>query len=154
VLHHLAVLNAGYLEEIIRGLKVIECRLGTTDRPAHGHTRAGDLIWLKEVAGPIRAVASASSVRVFEDLTPAGVDEIRRTFDAGIRAIPDFWLKKRDATAATLIWLASVCPLRPFRVHKRDRRGWVVLADPPIPGRRLRAADPATVVSRRDRAYL
>lgn len=140
VRHHLAVLYPAYLADILAGRKTVECRFGRTGLPPHGFLQAGDLIWFKEVSGPVRAVVRARSVRRLADLTPARVRLIRREWGRQIRAPEAFWQAHRGATAATLIWLGSVCPLRPFWVDKRDRRAWVVLADPPIPGHPVRPA--------------
>jgi len=70
-------------------------------------------------------------------LTPTMVDLIRQEWNREIRAPEAFWRARARgrATSATLIWLGNVCPLRPFRIEKRNRRAWMVLAGPPIPGR-------------------
>ena len=132
--HHLAVLYRSYLDEIIAGRKTIECRFGKMGCLHHGVLLAGDLIWLKEVSGPVRAVAAARSVRCFSPLTQEMLAFIRREWDSQIRAPAAFWRGCRWATVATLIWLGPVCPLRPFWIEKRDRRAWVLLDGPLIPG--------------------
>lgn len=138
--HHLAILYRPLLKAIIEGQKKIECRLGKMGHPPHEVLSAGDLIWLKEAGGPIRAVATARSVRSFPHLTRHKLDLIRRRWSSEICAPESFWRSGRDATAATLIWLGEVCPLEPFRIVKRDLRAWVVLAGPPVPGQAIQAA--------------
>ncbi len=141
--HHLAVLYRPYVDEIIAGRKTVECRLGKMGFPPHGFLRAGDLIWFKEVSGPVRAVATARSVRCLAPLTPAMIDLIRREWNREIRAPAEFWESRRRAAAATLIWLGNVCSLRPFWIEKRNRRAWMVLDGPPIPGQPIRPAQSA-----------
>lgn len=146
--HHLAILYGSYLDEVVSGRKTVECRLGKMGYPPHGAVRPGDLIWFKETSGPVRVVASAQSIRCFRDVTPAMVETIRRQWGREIRASADFWQRGRQmgAEAVTLIWLGNVCPLRPFRVEKRNRRAWVVLAEAPAPGQ--------AVVARREQEAL
>ena len=144
--HHLAVLYRSYLDEIAEGRKTVECRLGRMGSPPHGFLRSGDLIWFKEISGPVRVVASARSVRCFRDLTPAMIELIRREWNREIRASAEFWDQRCHATAATLVWLGHVCPLRPFHIAKRNRRAWMVLGGPPIPGEAVVAGLPARVV--------
>jgi len=133
--HHLAIVHRVYLDKIVCGQKEIECRLGRIGYPPHGFVCCGDLIWFKESSGPIGAVASVRSVRYVEPLTRDLLVWIRGEFNDRICAPASFWESGERATVATLIWLEHVCPLRPFDVAKRDRRAWVVLAEPPIPGR-------------------
>jgi hypothetical protein len=132
--HHLAILHSTYLDAILTGEKTIECRLGRMGHIPYVGLNPGDSIWLKESSGPVRAVATAGMVRRFDRLTPARVDWLRREFNGGIRAPASFWRQHRGARFATLTWLQDVCALSPFWVVKRDRRAWVVLSSPPVPG--------------------
>ena len=138
--HHLAVLYRVYFDAILAGRKSIECRLAKMGNIPHGLVEPGDLIWLKESCGPIRAVCGVRMVRCFDRLTPARVDWLCRRFNAGIGAPGAFWRQHRYARVATLIWLDNVCALEPFVVKKSDRRAWVVLAAPPVPGEALVSA--------------
>jgi hypothetical protein len=132
--HHLAVVYRTYVDDVLAGRKTIECRFGRMGYLPDGAIQAGDLIWLKEVSGPIRAVAGARSIRRFSPLTRGRIEAIRREWNDQIRAPRAFWQAARRATVATLIWLDPVCALEPFRIAKRDRRAWVLLDGPPVPG--------------------
>jgi len=132
--HHLAVFYRSCLDDIIAGLKTIECRLGQVNLPPHGDLDAGDLIWLKQVSGPVRAVVTARSVRRFDPLTPHLLKLIRRQWGQQIRAPLSFWKGHQSANLATLIWLTDVCTFKPFTIEKRDRRAWIILESPPVPG--------------------
>ncbi len=132
--HHLATIKSQYIDAIMAGSKTVECRLSRLGIIPQGVVQPGDLLWLKESSGPIRAVAAVGEVRAFEGLTPVKVDWLQRRFNGGVAASPEFWRRHRDARFATLMWLVNVCPLQPFNVRKTDRRAWVVLAAPPMPG--------------------
>ena len=147
--HHLAVVYRTYLDEIIAGRKTVECRFGRADRPPHGVVQPGDLIWLKEVSGPIRAVVRTEGVRCLSGLTPAGIDQIRQTWNRHIRGTAAFWRSCRHQPAVTLVWFGDLCPLRAFWIDKSDRRAWVVLAGPPLPGRPVEARNAGAVFGRR-----
>jgi len=133
--HHLAILYRNHLDAILAGEKTIECRLSKLGYIPRSSLDVGDLIWLKESSGPIRAVASAGTVKRFDGLTPARVDWLQSQFNDGIQAPASFWQQRRRSRFATLIWLENLCIFKPFWVVKRDRRAWVVLSGPPIPGR-------------------
>ncbi len=139
--HHLAVLYASYVDAILAGQKTVECRLAKLGNNPYRALRPGDLLWLKDSCGPIRAVAGVREVRFFDRLTPARVDWLCERFNGQIGASAAFWQERRDARFATLAWLENVCPLAPFRVSKSDRRAWVVLAEPPRPDRPLVSLD-------------
>jgi ASC-1-like (ASCH) protein len=132
--HHLAILYRSYVDAILSGEKTIECRLSRMGNIPQALVQPGDLIWLKERCGPVRAVAAARVVRRFEHLTPDRVDWLRRRFNAGIAGPASFWYQHRSARVGVLIWLDNICPLEPFWVSKSDRRAWGVLAAPPVPG--------------------
>jgi hypothetical protein len=100
------------------------------------------LIWLKQVSGPIRAVVTAKSVRTFEKLTPHLIQLIQQQWGSEIGAPQSFWRSRRSARFATLIWMGDICGLKPFHIEKRDRRTWIVLQGPPVPGSATQAKPP------------
>lgn len=138
--HHLIILAAKYLEAILSGRKTAECRLSRVEQAPYQAVRPGDLLWLKEVSGPVRAVATAGRVHCFKELDPSRLGVLRRRFNGDIAAPASFWQLHHDARFATLIWLESICPLTPFRIAKTDRRAWVVLHGPPVPGQSVLTA--------------
>lgn len=84
--HHLAILYRTYLDAILAEKKTIECRLGRIGHIPHSSFNSGDMIWLKESSGPVRAVVTAGTIRRFSGLTPARVAWLRRRFNGGIQA--------------------------------------------------------------------
>ena len=138
--HHLAVLYRTFVDAILAGHKTVECRLGRWGRPHHGLVKAGDLIWLKEVSGPVRAVVRASEVHTISLVSAADLRLVQRDWNDRVGAPSAFWQRGRGASVATLIGLGDVCGFGPdgFEIIKRDRRAWVPLAAPPVPGQPLR----------------
>jgi len=132
---HLAILKRPYLDAVIQGRKTIELRLARTRSAPFRKIARRDAIYLKQSAGPIRAVATAKRVLFLEDLTPAAVRDIKREHNHRILGAPDYWRDKSTARYATLIWLAGVRELTPRdpRPHAEPFFGaaWRVLTATP-----------------------
>lgn len=137
IMHHLAVLQRNYLAALLRGGKTVECRLSRVSRPPHGHVATGDWVWFKQTGGPVRAVARIGRVREWDEMTPTRLAGLRTRYGRAIQAPASFWEAHRSARFATLIWLDHICAIQPFKLLKSDRRAWVVLSAPPVPGRPL-----------------
>ncbi|WP_147262911.1 hypothetical protein [Roseiarcus fermentans] len=84
----------------------------------------GDIIPLKQVAGPICGLAFARRIWCY-DLAIEPLDRIRHRFGAGIRGDNEFWSSGADALYASLIELDEPTSIGPVNCGKRDRRGWV-----------------------------
>ena len=136
--HHLAILQRVYVDQIVAGKKTVECRLGHGGHLPHGAVHPGDLVWLKEVSGPVRAVVKVMDVKTIPLGSAEAITRLRREWNDRILAPSEFWQARREARVATLIVLGDLCAFKPFRVVKTDRRAWVALCHPPVPGRRLR----------------
>lgn len=67
---HLAILTKPYLEKILAGQKTIASRFSRARVPPFIKVRAVDVVFLKEVAGPVHAIALASYVQFFGPLGP------------------------------------------------------------------------------------
>lgn len=125
---HLAVFVEPYLSYVLDGSKTIESRFSTRPIAPHRCVHEGDVILLKPSGKPIVGWCRAGTVWNYE-LDPASWLEIRDRFSPALRAQDDFWESRRAAQFATLIQVHDVHEVIPTRVDKRDRRGWVVLAD-------------------------
>ncbi len=139
--HHLAVLCATYLQLIREGTKTVECRLSRHAEPPYGVVESGDLLWLKEASGPVRAVAEVGKVQLIESVDRAALRRIRRQLDDRIQAEPAFWRIKHRAAYCTLIWLRDVQSVTPFRIVKTDSRAWVMLDGPLSPDQAIAPAE-------------
>lgn len=123
---HLAIFAEPFLSLVLSGEKTIESRFSRNRCAPFGEVGDGDIILLKEVAGPICGLALARRTWCY-DLTTEPIDRIRHRFGAGICAADDFWTSRADALYATLIELDTPTTIAPITCDKRDRRGWVAL---------------------------
>lgn len=123
---HLAIFAEPFLSMVLSGEKTIESRFSRSRCAPYGEIDDGDIILLKEVAGPICGLALARQIWCY-DLGTEPIDRIRRRFGAGIRAEDEFWSSRADALYATLIELGVPASIAPVSCVKRDRRGWVSL---------------------------
>ncbi|MDP1793056.1 MAG: hypothetical protein Q8K63_02865 [Acidimicrobiales bacterium] len=129
---HLAVFVEPYLSHVFDGSKTVESRFSARPIAPHGRVATGDVILLKRSGQPITGWCRAGTVWSYA-LDPASWTEIRHRFTASLRAQGDFWESRKAAHFATLIQVEDVHKVRPTPVNKRDRRGWVVLADRDAP---------------------
>lgn len=123
---HLAIFAEPFLSMVLSGEKTIESRFSRNRCAPYGEIDDGDIILLKEVAGPICGLALARRIWCY-DLGTEPIDRIRHRFGAAIRADDEFWSSRADALYATLIELDAPASIAPVGCDKRDRRGWVSL---------------------------
>jgi hypothetical protein len=124
---HIGVFAEPFLSLIIDGRKTVESRFSRMRCAPFQEVATGDVLLLKQIGGPVCAVARIAEVW-FHDLTSNLIHEIRRDFGGQIGGDDAFWADQQDAEFATLMRLAGVHRVRPVPVVKRDRRGWVSLS--------------------------
>lgn len=123
---HLAIFSEPFLSLVLSGEKTIESRFSRNRCAPFGEIGDGDVILLKEVAGPICGIALARRTWCYHLVTEP-IDRIRNRFGRGICADDAFWTSRVDALYATLIELDAPTSIAPVTWEKRDRRGWVSL---------------------------
>jgi hypothetical protein len=123
---HLAIFSEPFLTHILEGRKTIESRFSRSRCAPFGGVVEGDVILVKQVAGPICGLSLVRQVWFF-DLAYEPLEKIKTRYAAGICADEDFWELRRDTSYATLIQLEETVPIEPVWCDKRDRRGWVSL---------------------------
>lgn len=123
---HLAIFSEPFLSMVLTGEKTIESRFSRNRCAPYGEVGNGDIILLKEVAGPISGLVLARSTWCY-DLTCEPIDRIRKRFGARIGGDDAFWSSRSDALYATLVELDTPTSISPVGCDKRDRRGWVCL---------------------------
>lgn len=143
---HLAIVEPVYVGAILGGRKRVEARLGRDRRAPFGAVRLGDRVCFKRRSGPCVAFADVAQVESVWLSSPEDVDRLRRRVQAFVLAGPGFWVHKREARYATLVWFEHVEPIdaRPdlsSHITPGDRSGWHVL--PADVEHLIRAADPA-----------
>ena len=123
---HVAVFAEPFLTLVLSGRKTIESRFSRNRCAPYGEVHEGDVILLKQVAGPICGIALARRIWSY-DLKTEPIGRIKERFGMRICADDAFWTSRTDALYATLIELDATVPIAPARCDKRDRRGWVSL---------------------------
>lgn len=123
---HLAIFAEPFLSMVLSGEKTIESRFSRNRCAPYGDIDDGDIILLKEAAGPICGLALARRTW-FYDLGVEPIERIRHRFGTGIRAGDEFWSSRADALYATQIELDAPVSIVSVNCNKRDRRGWVSL---------------------------
>lgn len=123
---HLAIFAEPFLSKVLSGEKTMESRFSRNRCAPYGEIGDGDILLLKEVAGPICGLALARRTWCY-DLAIEPIDRIRFRFGAEIGADDKFWASRAEAAYATLIELHASATISPVSCDKRDRRGWVAL---------------------------
>jgi len=126
---HLAVLTKPYLEKIMAGQKTIESRFSKFRTPPFCRVQTGDIVFLKEVAGPVQAIALTSHVQFFGPLKAGEAERIMEDYQEELQLDSAFKERKHDSVYVTLIFFGLVLPVKALKVIKLDRRPWVVLKD-------------------------
>jgi hypothetical protein len=127
VVGHLIVVNEPYLSAMIAGRKTIESRWSKKRTPPFGRVNRGDVLILKEVSGPIRAIAAIARVEAFGPLPPGGACRIMDQHREELALEDAFRERKQDDPFGTLMFLGEVRSVQPLALVKRDRRSWVML---------------------------
>lgn len=121
---HIACMVEPFLGFILEGRKTIESRFSKPLIPPYRRVAVGDIVLLK--AGTIVASFRASSVE-FIELDGLRLTQLARDHSEAICADEEFWATRADKHYATLIGIQDVRHLKPLKVEKQDRRGWMVL---------------------------
>ncbi len=125
--YHLVILKKPYLEAILNGRKTVESRFTKTRRDPFGRVLPGDRLFLKVSSGPVRAIATVAAVKIFENLTPRRIAELKQQFNRYIIGSDEYWKSKADCRFGFLVQLKDAETIEPVRIHKKDWRAWVVL---------------------------
>jgi hypothetical protein len=134
---HLAVMTGHYLDRLLDGTKTIESRFTRNRVAPFERVTDGDVIFFKPSPGPITAAGLAGVVHHL-DLGAVPLDQVADRYAAAIApSDASFWADRAAARYATLVTMLDVVKTVPVPVRKRDRRGWVVLGQPPVPTQRL-----------------
>lgn len=134
---HLAVMTGHYLDRLLDGTKTIESRFTRNRVAPFEQVASGDIIFFKPAGGPITAVGLAGAVQHL-DLGIVTLRQVAEQYGAAIApADASFWTDRAASRYATLVTMQDVIPTEAVPIHKRDRRGWVVLSRTPVMDQRL-----------------
>ena len=124
---HLVIVQSRYLDLIIAGKKDVECRASRFRKTPYLRVRRGDLLWFKKTSGCVSCTTKVAWVKELHLTEKQQCDDLRALWQHRIRAEDSFWRVASSKRYWTLLGLGRVRRCMPFAVHKRDRRGWVVL---------------------------
>ena len=127
--NHLVILKKSYLGAILDGRKKIESSFSRARHPAFGRVLPGDRLFLKVSSGPVRATATVTAVKTFEDLSPHKMLQIKRRHNRYILGGEEYWRSKMDCRFGFLVWLREVQRVQPVKIGKKDWRAWVILTE-------------------------
>ena len=122
---HIAILKRPYLDLILTGEKTMECRLTRTARAPFKRIAPGEVVLLKESAGPVRGCAVVSKVKFCELSTAADVAAVKARYNSRIMGADDFWAQRSTCRYCTLIWFKAVRRVEPYRIATRGMRAWI-----------------------------
>ena len=120
--YHLVILKKPYLDMILEGRKRIELRLYKTKHPAFQRIFADDKLFLKVSSGPVCATATVEKIKVFENLTPGRIRNLKKQYNHDIGGDDGHWQSKMDCKYCFLVWLKDVKAIKPVRIRKKDWR--------------------------------
>lgn len=124
---HLAILTQPYLNRIMTREKTIESRFSKVRVPPFKAIHSGDVLFLKESSGPIRAIALVSKAEFFGPLLPGEADSIMQRYSSGLALEDTFRQVKQESKYVTLVHLGDVLFIKPIAIAKTDRRPWIIL---------------------------
>lgn len=120
---HLAVISPNHARAILSGDKTIESRLSVTRRVPFGQVGTGERVYFLARRIGLVVTAVVRCVESHSTMMPELIDELRRKHGPAIGADDRYWVEKRMARYATLIWLerAERAWYAPDDVHGRER---------------------------------
>lgn len=130
---HLAIFIPPFLELILEGKKTVEGRFSKVRCAPFGAVEEGDMVLMKESGGLVIGSFVVAKVESFENLTQEKLKELETRYSESLcsSADPQYWQRRRASRYATLMRVAESTHFeRPFPFPKKDRQGWVVLAEP------------------------
>jgi ASC-1-like (ASCH) protein len=129
---HVAVLHKKYLDLILAGEKTVECRLTVQNRAPYQAVEPGQRIYLKQSAGPYRAMAVAEHVLFESNLSPKRLREIQRDYNHLICGDAEHWQAKANSKYLSLIWLNQLQAIDtgPL-IRPMQGAAWMVLDEEP-----------------------
>jgi hypothetical protein len=132
---HLLILERGAMRKLMFGKKTIESRLYQRRDPVYDSIERDDLVLLKRSDGPVQAIAVVCHCQKME-LSPGGIDEIRREYGERISEPDEYWHRKEHARYGALLWFDPIARISPVECYKRDRRSMVTLMHRALPSDR------------------
>ncbi|MBI4039393.1 hypothetical protein HY388_01035 [Candidatus Daviesbacteria bacterium] len=126
---HLAIFTGDTIDKILSGQKTIESRFSRQKIAPFGQVAKGDLILMKQSGGKLRGQFLVDKTIFFDHPSTQDVQLIKNKYAQEIAVDEKFWLRHEGACYITLIFIThpTAFLVEPFKIPKKDLRGWVVL---------------------------
>ena len=126
---HLAIFKGDGGELILSGKKTIESRFSKRRDPPFGQVSAGDLVYIKPSGKDIIGQFRVKKVIFYDGLTDEDLEYIKKRYSKKMAVDRSYWERKKDSAFGTIIFISQSFRyiISPFKLAKRDLRGWVVL---------------------------
>lgn len=137
-MQHIAIMKKewGLTDKILSGKKTVESRWYKFKRPPWERVQAGDVVYFKDTAGPVRAKAEVAKVLQFANLTPQKTEEILRQYgqaDLGAEEImPQIRQYVQGKNYCLLVFLKNPRKVEPFNINKAGfgaMAAWLTIDD-------------------------
>ncbi|MBN2020346.1 MAG: ASCH domain-containing protein [Sedimentisphaerales bacterium] len=125
--YHLVILKKPYIDTILAGKKTIESRFYQTRQKWLSQVNAGDKLFIKASSGQVLATATVAAIKVFDNLDPRQIAELKKQYNQQILGDAQYWQAKRNCRFGILCRLRDVSPITPRFIRKADWRAWVIL---------------------------
>jgi len=125
---HVGVFVQPYLDLILKHQKTMESRFSKFRVAPFGRIKAGDVLFIKEKAGPLRAIAEVSKARFLGPFKPGEALKTMLDLKNELLLEYSFMQSKSRSIYSTLINFGLICPMTPIAFAKKDRRPWVILS--------------------------
>jgi ASC-1-like (ASCH) protein len=123
-MQHIAIMrkSRGLTSKILSGQKTIESRWYKNRYAPWDKIEAGETIYFKDSSEPIKLKATVRKVLQWDNLTPAKVDDILKTYGSmdGLAEadLPAYYNLFKDKHYCLLIFLCDVQTVKPFYISK------------------------------------
>lgn len=124
---HLAILNGDYIEKILSRRKTVESRFSKNRIPPFHKVSTGDVLFLKQSAGKLLAIAIVSRTEFFDSLDHDKIDQLMNKYQEKLQLDDDFKRNKRNCNYASLLHLSDVIATPAISIKKQDRRSWIII---------------------------
>jgi predicted transcriptional regulator len=128
---HLAIFNDHLAEAVIEGKKSVDFRFAQKQIAPYLKVKKTDQVLIKNVSEPVIGLVEVDNVLYFDGLNLKNLNEIKRNY-LNLAGIDE---KEFDALSSGASYLSVIFLKRPkrfiapFKIEKRDRRGWLVIED-------------------------
>lgn len=111
---------------MLDGKKTIESRISKNKIAPYDRITKDDVVVVKKSGGGVVAFFTIKEVK-FIDLRDNNISEIRNKYNNELCVSDEFWMQKKDASYATLMFIDKLIKLEEFKINKKGMQTWIIL---------------------------